>query len=50
MLTADLARSRTDGDTVTPLFVDPVDDRYQQTAAELIDIFTEHLGEPKGEL
>jgi len=50
MLTADLARSRTDGDTVTPLFVDPDDDRYQQTAAELIDIFTEHLGEPKGEL
>ncbi|RJX47881.1 DUF790 family protein [Halonotius pteroides] len=50
MLTADLARSRTDGDTVTPLFVDPDDDRYQQTAAELIEIFTGHLGEPKGEL
>jgi len=50
MLTADLARSRTDGDTVTPLFVDPADERYQQTAAELIDIFTDHLGEPKGEL
>ncbi|MFQ3477095.1 DUF790 family protein [Halonotius sp. F2-221B] len=50
MLTADLARSRTDGDTVTPLFVDPDEERYQQTAAELIDIFTEHLGEPKGEL
>ena len=50
MLTADLARSRTDGDTVTPLFVDPDDDRYQQTAAELIEIFTDHLGEPKGEL
>mgnify|MGYP002761199418 FL=1 len=50
MLTADLARSRTDGDTVTPLFVDPADDQYQQTAAELIDIFTDHLGEPKGEL
>ena len=50
MLTADLARSRTDGDTVTPLFVDPADERYQQTAAELIDIFTDHLGKPKGEL
>ena len=50
MLTADLARSRTDGDTVTPLFVDPDEERYQQTAAELIDIFTDHLGEPKGEL
>ncbi|RJX48011.1 DUF790 family protein [Halonotius pteroides] len=50
MLTADLARSRTDGDTVTPLFVDPDDDRYQQTATELIEIFTEHLGEPKGEV
>jgi len=50
MLTADLARSRTDGDTVTPLFVDPADERYKQTAAELIEIFTDHLGEPKGEL
>ena len=50
MLTADLARSRTDGDTITPLFVDPDEERYQQTAAELIDIFTEHLGESKGEL
>jgi len=50
MLTADLARSRTDGDTITPLFVDPTDERYRETAAELIEIFTDHLGEPKGEL
>ena len=50
MLTAKLARSRTDGDTITPLFVDPTDERYQETAADLIEIFTEHLGEPKGEL
>ena len=50
MLTADLARSRTDGDTITPLFVDPTDKRYRETAAELIEIFTDHLGEPKGEL
>jgi len=50
MLTADLARSRIEGDTITPLFVDPDDERYRETAAELIEIFTEHLGEPKGEL
>jgi len=50
MLTADLARSRTDRDTITPLFVDPTDKRYRETAAELIEIFTDHLGEPKGEL
>ena len=50
MLTADLARSRTDGDTITPLFIDPDDERYRETAAELIEIYTEHLGEPKGEL
>ena len=50
MLTADLARSRTDGDTITPLFVDPTDERYQQTAAELIEIFTDHLGESKGDI
>jgi len=50
MLTADLARSRTEGDTITPLFVAPADERYRETAAELIDIFTDHLGKPKGEL
>ena len=50
MLTADLARSRTEGNSITPLFVDPDDERYQETAAELIEIFTEHLSEPKGDL
>ena len=50
MLTAKLARSRTDGDTITPLFIDPDDERYRETATELIEIFTEHLPEPKGYL
>jgi predicted nuclease of restriction endonuclease-like RecB superfamily len=50
VLTADLARSRTHEDTVTPLFIDADDQRYQDTADELIQIFEEHLGEPKGEL
>ena len=50
MLTADLARSRTRNGTVQPLFIDANDPQYQETAAELIQIFEEHLGEPKGEL
>lgn len=50
MLTADLARSRTRDGTVRPLFIDSDDERYRETAAELIQIFEEHLGEPKGEL
>jgi len=50
MLTADLARSRTYEDTITPLFIDADDQRYRDTADELIQIFEEHLGEPKGEL
>ncbi|THE64257.1 DUF790 family protein [Salinadaptatus halalkaliphilus] len=50
MLTADLARSRTYEDTITPKFIDTDDQRYRDTAEELIRIFDEHLGEPKGEL
>ncbi|MFC4990211.1 DUF790 family protein [Saliphagus infecundisoli] len=50
MLTADLARSRRRGETVTPLFIDPDDDQYRDTAATLIDLFEDHLGESKGEL
>ena len=50
VLTADLARSRTYEDTITPLFIDTDDQRYRETARELIQIFEEHLGEPKGEL
>ncbi|CAI50015.1 DUF790 family protein [Natronomonas pharaonis DSM 2160] len=50
MLTADLARSRTYEDTITPLFIDTDDQRYRDTAEELIHIFEEHLGGPKGEL
>ncbi len=50
MLTADLARSRTYEDTITPKFIDTDDQRYRDTAEELIHIFEDHLGEPKGEL
>ncbi len=50
MLTADLARSRTYEGAITPLFIDADEQRYRDTADELIQIFEEHLGEPKGEL
>jgi len=50
VLTADLARSRTRNGRVQPLFIDADDERYRETAAELIRIFEEHLGEPKGGL
>jgi len=50
VLTADLARSRTRNGSVEPLFIDTDDQQYRKTAAELIQIFEEHLGEPKGEL
>jgi predicted nuclease of restriction endonuclease-like RecB superfamily len=50
MLTADLARTRTSSDTVTPLFIDTDDDRYHETGAELIQLFDAHLSEPKGDL
>jgi len=47
MLTADLARSRTTGDAIKPLFIDPTDENYRETARELIALFDAHLGEPK---
>ncbi len=50
MLTADLARSRTYDGTVQPLFIDADEKRYRKTATELIQIFEDHLGKPKGEL
>ncbi|QIO24181.1 DUF790 family protein [Haloarcula sp. JP-L23] len=50
MLTADLARSRTTDEAVTPLFIDPSDERYRKTARELLQLFEAHLGEPKGDL
>lgn len=49
VLTADLARSRTADETVTPLFIDPDEERYRETARELIQLFENHLGEPKGD-
>jgi predicted nuclease of restriction endonuclease-like RecB superfamily len=50
MLTADLARSRTTADEVRPLFIDPTDDEYRETAHQLIELFDAHLGQSKGEL
>jgi len=50
VLTAKLARSRTTDESVTPLFIDPDEERYRETARELIQLFEEHLGEPKGDL
>jgi predicted nuclease of restriction endonuclease-like RecB superfamily len=50
MLTADLARSRTTTDEVQPLFIDPTDEDYRETARELIELFDAHLGQSKGEL
>lgn len=50
VLTADLARSRTTADEITPLFIDLADERYHQTARKLIYLFEEHVGEPKGDL
>ncbi len=50
MLTADLARSRTYEDTITPLFIETDEQRYRDTAEELLQIFEDHLGDPKGEL
>src|SRR6056297_2982344 len=50
MLTADLARSRTTGDAIKPLLIDPTDENYRETACELIALFDAHLGEPKGDL
>ena len=50
MLTADLARSRTSDGEVMPLFIDPDDARYRETASELIELFETHVGEPKADL
>nr|WP_305148903.1 DUF790 family protein [Halobellus inordinatus] len=49
-MTADLARSRRTDETITSLFIDPDEERYRQTARELIQLFENHLGEPKGDL
>jgi len=50
VLTADLARSRRSDGQIRPSFIDPDEQRYRETAKELIGIFERHLGEPKGEL
>ena len=50
MLTADLARSRTTERKITPLFIDPSEEQYRKTARELLQLFEEYLGEPKGDL
>ncbi len=50
MLTADLARSRTSDGEVTPLFIDPDDARYRETASELIELFETHVSKSKADL
>ena len=50
MLTANLARSRTTDETVTPLFIDPDDESHRQIARELIGLFEAHFDKPKGDL
>jgi len=50
VLTADLARSRTTENEVQPLFIDASEERYRATARELLELFVDHLGEPKGDL
>ena len=50
MLTANLARSRRSDGQIRPSFIDPDEQRYRETAAELIGIFENHLGESKGDL
>ncbi|MFB6297603.1 MAG: DUF790 family protein [Salinirussus sp.] len=50
MLTADLVRSRTVDGEVRPLFIDITEQRYRETASELIELFETHLGEPRGAL
>jgi len=50
VLTADLAAVAHDRRNDYPLFIDPDEERYQQTARELIQLFEAHLGEPKGDL
>lgn len=50
MLTANLARSRTTEEAVTPLFIASNDERYRNTARELIQLFEAYLDESKGDL
>ncbi|MDL0135824.1 DUF790 family protein [Halobacterium salinarum] len=50
MLTANLARSRTTDEEIRPLFIDPSEERYRETARELIQLFESHLDKPKGDL
>ena len=37
-------------ESVTPQFIDTDDERYRKTARELLQLFEDHLGEPRGEL
>jgi superfamily II DNA or RNA helicase len=50
VLTADLARSRTRDGSVSPLFIDADEQHYRDTAKELIQMFENHLGEPRASL
>lgn len=50
MLTLNLARNYESGDEIKPFFIDPDNDRYQNAARELIEIFENHLGKTRGNL
>lgn len=50
MLTSDLVRTRVRKGVVEPKYVDPEDATAREKAAELVEIFASHSGEPRGEV
>lgn len=50
MLPSDLIRYQIHGDDIRIVYVRPESERYQSIASDLIEIYTAHLGKPKGTL
>ncbi|MBI1930329.1 DUF790 family protein, partial [Candidatus Poribacteria bacterium] len=50
MLPSDLIRYQIHGDDIRIVYVRPESERYQSIAGDLIEIYTTHLGKPKGTL
>ncbi|MCZ6678583.1 MAG: DUF790 family protein, partial [Candidatus Poribacteria bacterium] len=50
MLPLDLLRYQIHGDDIRVVYVNPESDKYLAIAIDLIEIYTAHLGKPKGEL
>jgi predicted nuclease of restriction endonuclease-like RecB superfamily len=48
MLTADLAMSYQRGSKITPRYLDTNDSRYLQTAADLMLLVNQHVGQAAG--